>query len=50
MDDPRLRRLLDAGRTLISELDPERVLQRLLNVARELTNARYAAIGACSEC
>ena len=45
MDEVRLRRLLDVGRSLISELEPETVLQRLLDVARELTGARYAAIG-----
>src|SRR3954469_10947757 len=45
MDEPRLRRLLDVGRSLISELEPEAVFQRLLDVARELTGARYAAIG-----
>jgi signal transduction histidine kinase len=45
MDEPRLRRLLDVGRSLIAELDPEAVLDRLLEVAQELTGARYAAIG-----
>jgi len=45
MDEARLRRLLDVGRSLISELEPETVLQRVLDVARELTGARYAAIG-----
>jgi signal transduction histidine kinase len=45
MDEPRLRRLLDVGRSLIAELDPEAVLDRLLDVAQELTGARYAAIG-----
>ena len=30
---------------LVSELDLERVLRRLLDVARDLTGARYAAIG-----
>ena len=49
MDDARLRRLLDVGRSLISELEPEAVLQRLLDVARELTGARYAAIGVLDE-
>ena len=49
MDERRLRRLLDVGRSLISELDPEAVLQRLLEVARELTGARYAAIGVLDE-
>jgi signal transduction histidine kinase len=49
MHESRLRRLLDAGRSLISELDPEAVLQRLLDVAREVTGARYAAIGVLDE-
>jgi signal transduction histidine kinase len=49
MDEPRLRRLLDVGRSLISELEPEVVLQRLLDVAREVTGARYAAIGVHDE-
>jgi signal transduction histidine kinase len=49
MDERRLRRLLDVGRSLISELEPETVLQRLLDVARELTGARYAAIGVLDE-
>jgi signal transduction histidine kinase len=49
MDEPRLRRLLDVGRSLISELEPEVVLQRLLDVARELTEAQYAAIGVMDE-
>jgi signal transduction histidine kinase len=49
MDEPRLRRLLDVGRSLITELEPEVVLQRLLEVARELTGARYAAIGVMDE-
>ena len=45
MDETRLRRLLDVGRTLLSELDPDVVLDRILEVAQELTGARYAAIG-----
>ena len=49
MDEARLRRLLDVGRSLISELEPETVLRRLLEVARELTGARYAAIGVLDE-
>jgi len=49
MDEARLRRLLNVGRSLISELEPEAVLQRLLDVARELTGARYAAIGVLNE-
>ncbi|WP_028060598.1 GAF domain-containing sensor histidine kinase [Candidatus Solirubrobacter pratensis] len=49
MDEQRLRRLLDVGRSLISELEPETVLQRLLEVARELTGSSYAAIGVLDE-
>ena len=43
--DARLQRLVEVGRTLLSELDLDAVLQRLLEVARELTGARYAAVG-----
>ena len=49
MDERRLRRLLDVGRSLITELEPEAVFERLLEVARELTGARYAAIGVLDE-
>src|SRR3954462_11833877 len=49
MDEPRLRRLLDVGRSLIAELEPETVLQRLLAVAREITGASDAAIGVLDE-
>ena len=45
----RLERLIDTGRTLVSELDLEAVLQRVLDAARELTNARYAALGVLDE-
>ncbi|MDQ5835082.1 MAG: GAF domain-containing protein [Actinomycetota bacterium] len=41
----RLERLLAAGRTLTSELDLPSVLGRILETARELTGARYAALG-----
>jgi signal transduction histidine kinase len=43
--EERLSRLLEVGRTLVAELDLEVVLRRLLEVARELTGARYAAMG-----
>ncbi len=33
------------GRTLVAELDIERLLHNMLEVARELTGARYAALG-----
>jgi signal transduction histidine kinase len=49
MDQHRLARLVDVGRSLVTELDPEAVLQRLLEVARELTHARYVAIGVLDE-
>ncbi len=45
LDEPRLRRLLEAGRELIAQLDVETVLQRVLDAAREITGARYAALG-----
>jgi signal transduction histidine kinase len=44
-DEHRLARLVDAGRGLLSELDLETVLDRLLETAAELTGARYAALG-----
>ena len=46
LDELRLRRLIDAGRgLLIAPLDVEPVLRQLLDVAREVTGARYAAVG-----
>jgi GAF domain-containing protein len=45
LDEHRLSRLLDVGRALVSQLDREELLRRVLEVARELTGARYAAIG-----
>jgi len=45
LDEDRLRRLIAAGRSLVAERELERVFERLLEVARELTGARYAAIG-----
>jgi signal transduction histidine kinase len=44
-DERRLARLIDAGRGLLSELDLETILDRLLETAAELTGARYAALG-----
>jgi len=41
----RLRRLVEAGIALTSELSLEALLQRLVDVAAELTDARYAALG-----
>jgi signal transduction histidine kinase len=45
LDEHRLRRLLEVGRALVSQLDREELLRLVLEVARELTGARYAAIG-----
>lgn len=47
--DRALRRLLDAGRAVVSELDLEAVLQRLLETAADITGARYAALGVLDE-
>jgi signal transduction histidine kinase len=44
-DREQLRRLLDAGRALVAEHDTEVVLDRILNAARDVTGARYAALG-----
>jgi len=43
--ETRLRALLEAGITLASELSLDGLLQRLLQLAAELTDARYAALG-----
>ena len=43
--DDRLARLLEVGRSLVQELDPDRVLERILEAARDLTGARYVALG-----
>ncbi|MFI5025960.1 MAG: hypothetical protein ACHQCI_04340 [Solirubrobacterales bacterium] len=45
LDEHVLRRLMTVGRTLVSQLELEGVLEELLEVARELTGARYAALG-----
>jgi signal transduction histidine kinase len=45
LDEPRLRELIDVGRALVAELDPEVIFRRMLEVACELTGARYAALG-----
>ncbi len=49
VEDYPLRHLLDAGRALIGELDTEAELRRLLEAAREITGARYAALGVLNE-
>ncbi len=47
--DDRLRRLLDVGQALVAELDPDTVLERILEEAQRLTGARYAALGVLDE-
>ncbi len=44
-----IRRLLDVGRELVTELDLVAVLDRVLHTAREITGARYAALGILNE-
>jgi signal transduction histidine kinase len=48
-DDDRTRRLLDVGQALLAELDPEAVLDLILEQARDITGARYAALGVLNE-
>jgi signal transduction histidine kinase len=49
LDEPRLRELIDVGRSLVAELDPEVIFQQVLEVACDLTGARYAALGVLDE-
>jgi signal transduction histidine kinase len=43
--EAHLRRLIDAGQSIVAQLDVDGVLEELLDIAREVTGARYAAIG-----
>jgi signal transduction histidine kinase len=49
LSEKELRKLLDVGRALVAELDVESVLRRVLETAREVTGARYAALGILDE-
>jgi signal transduction histidine kinase len=49
LESHRLERLIEAGRGLVSILDVEPVLERLLQTARDVTGARYAALGILDE-
>lgn len=49
LDQVRIRRLLDIGRGLVAKLSLEVVLDEILEAARELTGARYAALGVLNE-
>ncbi|HET7119930.1 MAG TPA: GAF domain-containing protein [Solirubrobacterales bacterium] len=44
-DDARFRRLIDISSDILSELDLEAVLKSVVEAARELTGAKYAALG-----
>lgn len=48
-EEPWIRHLLDVGRALTKELDQRVVLDRVLQTAREITGARYAALGILNE-
>ena len=41
----RLRRLLSANRAVVAELSLPMVLRRIVEAARDLVGARYAALG-----
>lgn len=43
--EARFKRLIDVGTGLLSELDLEAVLRSVVEAARELTSAEYAALG-----
>ncbi|MGA7435226.1 MAG: GAF domain-containing sensor histidine kinase [Solirubrobacterales bacterium] len=45
LDEARLNRLIEVGRGLVTEHDTEVVIHEALSAARELTGARYAALG-----
>ena len=43
--DPQLKALTEAARAITSELSLEQVLQKIAQAAKDLINARYAALG-----
>ncbi len=49
MSDRGIRSVLGVARSVVSDLDLEVVLERVLESARELTGARYAALGVLDE-
>src|SRR3954470_23485490 len=49
LDRQRFERLIEAGRGLMADLDLDLVLDRVLETARDLTGARYAALGVLDE-
>ncbi|HTZ64896.1 MAG TPA: GAF domain-containing sensor histidine kinase [Solirubrobacteraceae bacterium] len=47
--DRAAQRILEVARSVLSELDLDAVLDRVLDAAQELTEARYAALGVLDE-
>lgn len=45
LGEQRLERRLELGRSLVGDVDLQLVLKRVLEAGRELTGARYAALG-----
>ena len=45
----RLSRLIDLGQQLAAERDPERVIEKFCDAAREIVGARYATVGMLEE-
>jgi signal transduction histidine kinase len=49
LSEQQLEQLLEVGRSLVAELDLEALLRRVLEAARDLTGAAYAALGILNE-
>src|SRR6266700_4105473 len=49
LTDRSTRAILDVVRSVLTELDLDVVLERILESAQELTEARYAALGVLNE-
>ena len=49
IETDKLRRLIDVGRSLVTELDFEAVLQLILTEAQVATGARYVALGVLND-
>jgi len=48
-NEDKLRRLIEVGRAMVGELDPQAVLDQILEEARAITGAQYAALGVLDE-
>ncbi len=49
LDKSQLERVLAVGRSIVAARDPEEVLRLVLEAARDLTGAQYAALGVLDE-